>query len=70
MGAMALIRWSLLFLAACAGSPPPAEPEPVPEPDPVLADVEADRILAAKYAEIARRELRRFESRQVTVDPA
>ncbi|MHC4937866.1 MAG: hypothetical protein ACYTHK_02720 [Planctomycetota bacterium] len=51
---MSLARWSLLLLAACAAPPPPAEePEPPTPRDPVLADVEADRILAEKYYELA-----------------
>ena len=47
--------WMLLLGVACASAPPTEEPEPPPErdPDPVLADVEADRVLAAKYYALA-----------------
>jgi len=48
---------SLLVFAACASPPPPAEdPKPsTPKKDPVLADVEADRLLADKYCRLAYR---------------
>ncbi len=48
---------SLLVFAACASPPPPAEDPkpPPPSTDPVLADVEADRLLADKYYRLANR---------------
>ncbi|MHC4451565.1 MAG: hypothetical protein ACYS0E_15760 [Planctomycetota bacterium] len=48
---------SLLVFAACASPPPPAEDSKPTSPskDPVLADVEADRLLADKYYRLAYR---------------
>jgi tetratricopeptide (TPR) repeat protein len=54
----------LLWGVACAAAPP-AEPAPEPvaveEPNPLLADAEADRVLANKYYELARRQRERSE---------
>lgn len=60
---MRSVLWSLLVFAACASPPPPAEDPkpPVPEKDPVLADVEAARLLAQKYYRLAYRHQQRFE---------
>jgi len=60
---MPFARCIPVLLAACAAAPPAVAPAPPPdrEPNPLLADAEAERVLADRYYELARRHRARSE---------